>query len=110
MPKSLPKFIKVKGHVYRLAAKDVSVDDVKENIAKAADRAAIENIADNLVAHAGHIQETAPQLLVDLDNAAAAKKLIASLKKRCEVMSKFMEQLQPTYTRYTSKHSKKKRK
>jgi len=110
MSKQPPKVIKVKGRVYRLASKEISVDDVKENIARAADRAALVNIADNLKAHAGHVQEIAEQMLTDLDNKNGTQKVISRLKNHCQVMQKFMEQVQPTYTRYTKKHQKKKRK
>ena len=107
----LPQHIMVKGHKYRLAAKKtVSPEDVKESISMAADKAAIENIISNLVVHAGHIQEAAPQMLVLLEgHKAKADKAVKNLKAHCDVIQEFLGQLMPTYNRYTSKHSPRKR-
>jgi CO dehydrogenase/acetyl-CoA synthase alpha subunit len=108
----LPAFIMVKGHKYRLASKKtVTPDEVKESISRAADKAAIENIISNLVVHAGHIQEAAPQMLEMLDGPKSkADKSVENLKAHCDVIQEFLGQLMPTYNRYTSKHVPKKRK
>jgi hypothetical protein len=109
---NLPQYIMVNGHKYRLAAKNtVTPDDVKESISKAADKAAIENIIGNLVVHAGNIQEYAPHILEMLEGPKSkADKAVANLKAHCDVIQEFLGQLMPTYNRYTTKHTYKKRK
>lgn len=102
-----PEFIKVKGHTYRLA-KDVSKDDVKESISRAADKAALENIAANLIAHCADIQEQANVFIGNLDDKRIAEVAVKSLKAHLEVINKFMNELSPTYNRYVKKHPKKK--
>lgn len=105
-----PTFIMVRGHRYRLASKKtVTPDDVKESISQAADKAAIENIINNLVVHAGDIQESAPRILELLEGPKAkADKSVAELKAHCDVLQEFLSQLMPTYNRYTKKHPPKK--
>jgi len=97
-------YIRVEGQLYRLAGKDVSKDEVKESINKAADKAAIENIAKNLIAHAGDVQTMAAQLVDMIDDKNEAKTAIESLAKHCDVIVKFMAELNPTYNRYINKH------
>ena len=106
-----PEFIMVRGHKYRLAAKKtVSPEDVKESISQAADKAAIENIISNLVVHAGHIQESAPRILEMLEGTKSkADKAVDQLKAHCSVLQEFLDQLMPTYNRYTKKHPPKKK-
>ncbi len=103
-----PEHIKVNGHTYRLA-KDVSKDDVKESISKAADKAALENISANLIAHCADIQEQANALIGGLDDKRSAEVAIKSLKAHLDVINKFMNELSPTYNRFTKKHPKKKK-
>ena len=100
-----PKMIRVNGQLYRLA-RTVSDEDVKGSIAKAADKAAIENIVANLVTHAQHVQEFAPQVFQMLDDKKEADKLFAELKGHCDVLNQFLRQLGPTYNRYHAKHEK----
>lgn len=106
-----PEFIMVKGHKYRLAAKKaVSPEDVKESISQAADKAAIENIISNLVVHAGHIQESAPLILEMLEGPKSkADKSVDNLKAHCAVLQEFLDQLMPTYNRYSKKHPPKRK-
>lgn len=109
MSKQAPhKFIRVEGQLYRLAGKEVSKDDVKESINKAADKAAIENIATNLVAHCGDIQSLAEHLVENVDDKASVKDDMAMLRKHVDVVAKFLDELGPTYNRYSSKHQSKK--
>ena len=102
------QFIRVEGQLYKLAGKEVSKEEVKESINKAADKAAIENIATNLISHAGDIQELAAFLVENVDEKSEAKGTMDSLKKHCEVIAKFLDQLAPTYNRYVQKHTSKK--
>jgi hypothetical protein len=101
-------FIRVEGQLYKLAGQEVSKDDVKESINKAADKAAIENIATNLIAHSSDIQALAAQLVENVDDKALAKDAMTTLKKHCDVIQKFLDELSPTYNRYVSKHKPKK--
>jgi hypothetical protein len=101
-----PELIRVNGQLYRLA-KNISDEDVKESIEKAADKAAIENIVANLVTHAQHVQELAPQVFQVLDDKRKADKLFADLKDHAAVLQQFLKRMNPTYTRYHTKHEKK---
>jgi glycine cleavage system H lipoate-binding protein len=98
------QYIRVEGQLYRLAGKEVSKDEVKESINQAADKAAIENIAKNLIAHAGDIQEMAAHLVDAIDDKGEAKLAIESIKRHSDVVIKFLEELNPTYNRYVQKH------
>ena len=113
MSKRHPEFIQVRGRKYRLvsaAKKTVTPDDVKESISQAADKAAIENIISNLVVHAGQIQESAPRILEMLDGTKSkADKAVDQLKAHCAVLQEFLDQLMPTYNRYTKKHPPKRK-
>lgn len=102
------QYIRVEGQLYKLAGNDVSKDEVKESINKAADKAAIENIASNLISHAGDIQALATGLVENVDDKGEAKNAIDTLKKHCDIIAKFLEQLSPTYNRYVQKHPAKK--
>lgn len=101
-----PELIRVNGQLYRLA-KNISDEDVKESIEKAADKAAIENIVANLVTHAQHVQELAPQVFQVLDDKRKADKLFGDLKDHANVLQQFLKRMGPTYSRYHTKHEKK---
>jgi hypothetical protein len=101
-----PELIRVNGQLYRLA-KNISDDEVKESIEKAADKAAIENIVLNLVTHAERVQELAPQVFQVLDDKRKADKLFGELKDHANVLQQFLKRMGPTYSRYHSKHEKK---
>lgn len=101
-----PEFIRVNGQLYRLA-KNISDEDVKESIEKAADKAAIENIVANLVTHAQHVEELAPQVFQVLDDKRKADKLFDDLKSHAAVLQQFLKRMGPTYNRYHTKHEKK---
>ncbi len=102
------QYIRVEGQLYKLAGKDISKDEVKESINKAADKAAIENIASNLIAHAGDIQALATSLVENVDDKGEAKTAIETLKQHSNVIAQFLDQLSPTYNRYVQKHPAKK--
>ena len=89
-------YIKVEGQLYKLAGNDVSKEEVKESINKAADKAAIENIATNLIAHAGDIQSLATGLVENVDDKSEAKSAIDTLKKHSDVTVSYTHLTLPT--------------
>ncbi len=97
-----PKIVKFAGHVY--VAENVSMQEVQENINRAADRAAIENILENMQVHAGHVQEIAKAMEDAIEDESLMDEGIESLKRHSDVCAKFLARLKPTYSRFVNRH------
>ena len=97
-----PPIVKYAGHIY--VAENVSMQEVQENINRAADRAAIENILENMQVHAGHLQEIAKAMEDAIEDKALMEEGVESLKRHSDVCTKFLARLQPTYSRFVNRH------